>query len=135
MFSLKNVMRSNSASCLIFGGLFALYPADVASFLSSSSPAPRMLIFMVGLILVANGLHLLWASHYRLQNLKLILYFSIGDFVWVISSVAFIFSGLWITSTEGILASTVVAVLVGLFGAFQMGARNNILARQSDIRL
>jgi hypothetical protein len=94
-----------------------------------------MLIFMVGLILVANGLHLLWASHYRLQNLKLILYFSIGDFVWVICSVAFIFSGLWITSTEGILASTVVAVLVGLFGTFQMGARNNILARQSDIRL
>lgn len=132
MFSLKNVMRSNSASCLLFGTLFSVYPNDVANFLSNSSPAPKMLIFSLGLILVLNGLHLLWASQYHRQNQRLILYFSMGDFLWVIGSILLIFSGLWITSTEGKLASTFVAVLVGLFGAFQLGARSRLLAQQRN---
>jgi len=123
MLSLKNVMRANATSCLAFGALFALYPNLVAIFLGGASSAPQIYILILGILLILNGLHLLWASSVPLPQKELILYFSIGDYIWVICSIGLIVSGVWITTTGGVLVAIAVAVIVGLFGILQMTSR------------
>lgn len=120
MLSLKTVMRSNAASCLIFGAIFALQSSQVAVFLSEASPAPHLLVFALGLILILNGLHLIWASTILLPKKLLILYFSAGDFIWVIISAVLLLSKLWITAYYGVLATIAVAIIVGFFGVAQI---------------
>ena len=123
MLSLKNVMRANATSCLAFGVLFSLQPNQVANFLGGASPAPQAYILILGILLILNGLHLLWSSKVPLPQKNLILYFSAGDFIWVIGSVALIISNVWITTTEGMLLATIIAAMVGLFGVLQMTSR------------
>lgn len=123
MVSLKNVMRANATSCLTFGGLFALQPSQVANFLGGASPAPQIYILILGILLILNGLHLLWASRIPMPQKKLILYFSAGDYLWVIGSIGLIVSGVWITTAGGVLVASTVAVVVGLFGVLQMTSR------------
>lgn len=123
MLSLKNIMRANATSCLAFGVLFSLQPSITANFLGGTSPAPKLYILILGILLILNGLHLLWSSRVPLPQKELILYFSTGDFIWVIGSVGLIISGVWITTTEGMLLATAVAVMVGLFGVLQMTSR------------
>jgi hypothetical protein len=123
MLSLKNVMHANAISCLVFGGLFALQPSLVASFLGGASPAPQIYILILGILLILNGLHLLWVSRSPLPRKELILYFSTGDYLWVIGSVGLIVSGVWITTTAGVLVASAVAFMVGLFGVLQMTCR------------
>ena len=123
MLSLKNVMRANATSCLAFGALFVLQPNLVANFLSVTSPAPKSYILILGILLIVNGLHLLWASRVPLPQKKLILYFSTSDYIWVIGSVGLIITEVWITTTAGVLLASGVAVMVGLFGILQMTSR------------
>lgn len=123
MLSLKKIMRANATSCLAFGGLFALQPSLVANFLGGASPAPQSYILILGILLILNGLHLIWASRAPLPQKDLILYFSIGDYIWVIGSVGLIVSGMWITTPAGIMIASAVAVMVGLFGVLQMTSR------------
>jgi len=123
MLSLKNVMRANATSCLAFGALFALQPNLVANFLSVTSPAPKSYILILGILLIVNGLHLLWASRVPLPQKKLILYFSTSDYIWVIGSVGLIITEVWITTTAGVLLASGVAVMVGFFGILQMTSR------------
>ena len=123
MLSLKNVMRANATSCLAFGALFVLQPNLVANFLSVTSPAPKSYILILGILLILNGLHLLWASRVPLPQKKLILYFSTSDYIWVIGSVGLIITEVWITTTGGVLLASGVAVMVGLFGILQMTSR------------
>ncbi len=123
MLSLKPVMRANAISCVAFGVVFALQPTMVATFLGGASPAPKLYILILGILLILNGLHLLWASRDPLPQKKLILYFSIGDFIWVIASAVLMVSGVWITTTGGVLVASTVAVMVGLFGILQMTSR------------
>ena len=123
MLSLKNVMRANATSCLAFGALFVLQPNLVANFLSVTSPAPKSYILILCILLILNGLHLLWASRVPLPQKKLILYFSTSDYIWVIGSVGLIITEVWITTTAGVLLASGVAVMVGLFGILQMTSR------------
>jgi len=123
MLSLQNVMRANAISCVAFGGLFALQPSLVATYLGGASPAPQLYILILGILLIVNGLHLLWASRTPLAKKELILYFSTGDYIWVIASVGLMVSGVWITTTGGVLVASAVAVMVGLFGILQMTSR------------
>ena len=116
-------MRANAISCIAFGVVFALQPGLVANFLGGTSPAPQSYILIVGILLIVNGLHLLWASRVPLPKKELILYFSIGDFIWVIASVVLMVSEVWITTTGGVLIASAVAVMVGLFGILQMTSR------------
>lgn len=123
MLSLENVMRANAISCLAFGGVFALQPGQVATFLGGASPVPQLVVLVLGILLIVNGLHLLWASRIPLPPKYLILYFSTGDYIWVIASVGLMVSGVWITTTGGVLVASAVAVMVGLFGILQMTSR------------
>lgn len=126
MITLKYVLRANSFSCIGFGLLFALTPSTVANFLSSNTLAPNLVIFTLGLVLICNGLHLIWASFQLIPSKLLIIYFSVGDFLWAIATIFLIIFGLWITTTVGIISSLLVASFVGLFGVLQMVKRKNI---------
>lgn len=120
MLSLHNVMRANAMSCMVFGVLFALLPGQVAVFLGGTAPAPRIYILALGVMLIIHGMHLVWASRQARPKKQLILYFSLGDFIWVIASVGLMLLGVWITSYTGVIATSLVAVMVGIFGILQL---------------
>lgn len=119
MFGLNSILRANAASCLGFGILFAIKPVAVAAYLGSP-PAPDMLIFALGVILIANGAHLVWSSTRAAPARAEIYYFSGGDFAWVLATIGLILTGTWITTGNGIAASLVVAAVVGVFGTAQL---------------
>ena len=126
IFSLRNVMWLNATSCVLFGSVFALLPNEVAHFLSEEAPAPLLLIMVIGVILIVNGLHLFWVATEALPKKELILYFSSGDFIWVILSIVLLISGLWVTSSQGILVTILIAIMVGFFGVMQMVKRREM---------
>ena len=126
MLSLRYIMRANSASCLAFGFLFTIKPGLVAAFLGGMSPAPTWVFLLLGIVLIFNGFHLFWASNIDLPKKELILYFSIGDYLWVGVSVGLMLSGIWVTTLGGIVASSIVATMVGLFGVSQMISRKSM---------
>ncbi|WP_374763543.1 hypothetical protein [Yunchengibacter salinarum] len=122
MPTLKTILRLNAASCLIFGALFLALPGAVATFLGTP-PAPGWVIAALGAVLIVNGGHLLHTSTTDLPPKALILYFSFGDFAWVLATLALIGTGIWITTTPGLAASLAVAAFVGTMGVIQMFAR------------
>ncbi len=120
MLRLHNVMRVNAMSCMVFGVLFVLLPEPVSIFLGSTAPAPRIYILALGVMLIIHGIHLVWASRQARPKKQWILYFSLGDFLWVIASGGLMLLGVWITSPAGVIATSAVAVMVGLFGILQL---------------
>lgn len=125
MPDLKTILRLNAASCLGFGAVFLLLPGAVAAFLGSP-PAPSWLIGVVGAVLIVNGLHLLYTSRNDLPSKYVILYFSGGDFAWVLGTIALIASDLWINHLAGQIAALVVAAFVGAMGVLQMITRRRL---------
>ena len=126
MLNLNNVMRLNATSCLVFGGLFVLVPSQTAHFLGGASPAPSMLITALGIALIVNGLHLIWASTLQKPQKELVWYFSGGDFIWAIASIGLVLFNLWITTPTGIATSILIAIMVGFFGVMQLTKRQDI---------
>ena len=126
MLSLKKVMRANAASCLFFGLLFVGLPPEIASFLGDARPIPAIAIAATGIVLVINGLHLLCAVRQNTTNKWLIWYFSAGDFAWVLGSILLIAFNIGVTTNTGILATTLIAVLVGGFGVLQLRMTQNM---------
>lgn len=122
MVTLQNVLRINASTCLGFGVLFSSTPDSVARFLSSTSPAPSLLVLILGLGLIFQSIHLLWASFQASSNKALILYFSMGDFAWALASLALMFMGLWVNSSAGILYTSLVALMVAILGGLQISA-------------
>ncbi len=120
MITLNHIMKANAASCILFGVMFIAIPDSVTAFLSAEMPAPQLLLQILGAGLIANGIHLIWASLKPIPNKWLTLYFSIGDYLWVVGSVALVLSRVWIDTTAGIITTLVVAVMVGVFGVLQM---------------
>ncbi|MDG2002649.1 MAG: hypothetical protein P8J20_04890 [Novosphingobium sp.] len=114
-------MRLNALSCIGFGALFALLPNPVAAFLSDT-PVPAHLLLGLGVVLVLNGLHILWAARQLDRARKWRIYFSLGDFAWVGGTAALIVAELWITTTPGVVAAIAVAAVVGFFGVRQLQA-------------
>ena len=119
MLSLKNVMGANGLSCIGFGSLFMLKASAVTTFLAVDNPAPPITVVIVGVILVFNGFHLLWSSIQPNINKCLVAYFSLGDALWVAISLSLVIFSLWITTTQGIIATILIALMVGAFGVAQ----------------
>ncbi len=119
MITLSRLLQINAASCLGFGGLFLLQPTPIAHFLSPETPAPTLLLFILGAGLIAHGLHLLWVANQVDIGRRLVWYFSLGDYLWVLGSLSLLVSGLWITSTPGFVCTLVVAAMVGGLGLLQ----------------
>jgi hypothetical protein len=126
MITLKTVLRSNAASCIIFGLMFVWAPLEIALFLGGETPAPEMVLLVLGSLLVVHGVHLLWASSIELPKKWLVLYFSAGDYLWGIASLALILTSTWITTSAGIFAAVFVAVIVATLGVLQMKKRKSM---------
>lgn len=126
MLSLKTTLLMNACSCLIFGGIFAGFPRQVAVFLGGSTPAPQLVMLLLGGVLVVNGIHLVWAAHRHQPGRLLIRYFSLGDFLWVAASAVLLLCGWWITTIEGQVASLLVALMVGGLGLIQWQKSHNL---------
>lgn len=127
VLKLKQVLQLNALSCIGFGLLFSLRSAAVASFLSAESSAPPILVIVLGVVLIFNGLHLAWASMQDLPDKRLIIYFSIGDFAWVLATLLIILMGIWITNTPGMMLTLIVAAFVGSMGLLQIKTRKQML--------
>ncbi len=123
MITLKTVLRANAMSCIIFGVIFVLAPMAVAQFIGGNNPAPELALTVLGIILLVNGAHLVWASFKELPHKFLIMYFSIGDFLWAIMTVILVAFNLWITTLEGVIASLLIAVGVASLGVLQLFKR------------
>jgi len=119
-------MRANAMSCIGFGLLFFVFPAEVSNFLSSSMEFPEMVLYFLGIGLFLNGMHLVWASFDLKPSKQLILYFSGGDYVWVLGTTYLLLSGKWITTPMGILVTIIVSAIVGVFGILQMLKRKEM---------
>lgn len=127
MFTLSSVMKANAVSCIGFGIVFFFLSEDVINFLTTSKQAPKGVISVLGFVLFFNGLHLIWASFKIMPSKLLVLYFSVGDFIWVISTSYLLLTGLWITTSKGIAMTIVVSLMVGLFGLLQMIKRKEMV--------
>ena len=122
MSLLKTTMILNAVSCLCFGGLFAVFSAQVDAFIGNPI---KLVTPIIGVILIVNGIHLLLATR-RQTIIKLeIYYFILGDVAWVIASIILILLGIAITSTQGVWVAAIVAGMVGTFGLLQyLGLRS-----------
>lgn len=120
MITLKFTMVANAVSCLLFGLVFSLLPSQVALFLSTTAPAADSVFIVIGVALIINGCHLFLASRTPIPNKALVLYFSGGDFFWVVASIVLVTFNIWITSLAGIVATIAIALMVGTFGVLQV---------------
>lgn len=118
MSQLMATLGANALSCFIFGVLFVLAPASVASFLGSP-PAPRLVILVLGAALLLHAIHLGWVARNPKPSRWTVMYFSAGDLLWVAATLALILTETWITSTGGMAAAVAVALVVGLLGYLQ----------------
>jgi hypothetical protein len=131
MLTLKTLLRINAASCLGFGALFIALPQRVTAFLGAP-PAPTVLLIILGALLIINGVHLLHTSCQALPPKALILYFSGGDFAWVVGTLALIAGGLWITRPAGVTAALLVGTGVGAMGLMQLVTRKRLETHQTQ---
>lgn len=115
--TLATVLRLNALSCLGFGGLFLAAPGQVAAALGTP---PGWVVALLGAGLLGNAA-LLWLSVRggRAPRRAEVLFFSIGDGVWVVATLALIVAGVWIVTPGGRIAALAVAVMVGALGLAQ----------------
>lgn len=126
MFTLSNIMKANAISCIGFGVTFFFLPEEVRNFLSTNKQAPSIVFTFLGIGLFINGLHLIWASFKPIPSKILVLYFSIGDYIWVLSASYLLLVGMWITTPIGITITLLVSGMVGTFGLLQMIKRKEM---------
>lgn len=117
MNSLKLVLRMNAISCIVFGLFGLMIPASISVFLGDP---PVGFVQVVGVVLVANGLHLIWASRRKTMNKWEIFYFSFGDLAWWLGSIFLIAAQIWVTTTLGVIAMLVIAFAVAIMGVTQL---------------
>lgn len=117
-FLLRVVLRLNAVSCIGFGVTFMLIPDKIPEFLGTLSDASPW-IFWIGVLLLVNGIHLVLASLRRVLKPLEVLYFVVGDFLWVMGSFAVLGFTPWISSSPGQVATVAVALMVGILGYLQ----------------
>ncbi len=116
MKTLSTTLRLNAASCLLFGLLFAFAPDWTSSLIGNSAP---FILRIIGLGLILNGVHLLFAASRSKIICPELLYFVLGDFAWVIATVALLILGVGVTTAVGVVAAILVAITVGSLGFMQ----------------
>lgn len=126
---LKLTMRLNASTCIIFGFAFVLASSVVNGFIGNTVAG---LLPWVGVILIFNGFHLLFASRRSKPLCLEILYFIAGDIGWVVVSLLLVGVGLVITTQRGIIAALLVSAMVAIFAFLQALAYRKLCARKSD---
>jgi len=117
MDSLKFTMRLNATSCISFGLLFAMVPHMIATFLGE---VPKTVIIVLGIGLLANGVHLIVASRRAVVREIEVIWFSLGDIGWWLATLALVVANFWITTTWGIVVAVIVAIFVAGLGVAQL---------------
>lgn len=126
---LKLTLILNATSCIVFGLIFLFASKSVNAFIGN---ATEWLIPAAGGILLLNGLHLLFASRRSKPICPEILYFILGDALWVVVSIVLIGFGVVVTSVYGIVSTVLIAVMVGTFGMLQViGYKNACINRNA----
>jgi hypothetical protein len=120
MLTLQRVLFANAASCLLFGALLSAVPAGVAGFLGAEAAIAPTVIRVLGIVLAANGIHLIWAALQQSPAKALILWFSAGDILWALGTSVLVFIGGSVTSTPGVALTLVVAAMVAAMGIAQL---------------
>jgi hypothetical protein len=85
----------------------------------------------IGAGLLINAAHLLLVARQERPGINSILWFSIGDFLWWLGTIALVASGLWITTPVGQGMALVVGAGVAGLGAaqlFQLGRASSGLS-------
>lgn len=126
MPTLNKILHANGSTCLIFGIILVLFPSQIALFLSSSAPAPCEWIIAVGCLLLCNSGHLFWVARSPLPSKWHIVYFSLGDMLWVLGTMGLVITHTWITNSFAIIVSYIIALLVGTLGALQLFIRQKL---------
>jgi hypothetical protein len=117
MDSLKFIMRLNAASCILFGLLFIVLPYAVTMFLGQ---VPQAIIIALGIGLLVNGAHLVFASRRTKIREAEVIWFSLGDFSWWLATLGLIVANVWITTPLGIAMAVIVATGVAGLGVAQL---------------
>ena len=128
MDSLKRVLRLNATSCIAFGLLGLLVPARISTFLGDP---PVLLIQIIGVVLIANGVHLTLAARRIAPRKWEVFYFSFGYLAWWLGSTFLIAANIWITTPVGAIVMFVIALGVAIMGVAQiwmMALRDNQLS-------
>ena len=115
--TLHHVLRLNAASCLGFGALFVIVPDLVAGTLGA---APPVVIFGLGIMLLANAGHLVLASMRSRPHSAEVIWFALGDMAWWLASLGLIAAGVWVTSAPGIALAFLVGSGVAALGTAQL---------------
>jgi hypothetical protein len=110
-------MRLNAASCVAFGLLFIAAPNTVTAFLGH---VPAAIIIALGIGLLGNGAHLIIASGRAETRNSEVIWFSLGDFGWWLTTLSLIASNFWITTSWGIVMAIIVATFVAGLGVAQL---------------
>ena len=113
---LKNTLRANAASCAFFGAIFLISAPATAGIIGNP---PVLMLKILGAVLLANAALLIWTSTRRQPDRLIVLFFSLGDAVWVAATATLLVAGFWITTASGIVWSIAVAVFVGTCGILQ----------------
>jgi hypothetical protein len=119
MTSLRLILRLNAVSCLGFGTLLLLLPGPVAAAIGTP---PIWFLQLLGAGLLVNAAHLLLVARADRPTRAAILWFSTGDLVWWLATVALVASGLWITTPFGQMAALGVGAGVAGLGVAQLFA-------------
>lgn len=117
MTSLALVLRLNALSCLGFGTLFIFWPTAVSNVIGNMPP---IVLTLLGAVLVVNGVHLMAASLRRKVIWAEILWFSMGDLIWWLATLALIAFDVWVTTSLGITLAIAVAIGVTTMGVTQL---------------
>lgn len=113
---LRNTLILNAASCIGFGLLFIFASPATNHFIGNPL---TWLTPLVGMVLVFNGAHLIFASRRERPLCLEVLYFIGGDLLWVIGSILLVALGLIVTTPHGGITAILVALMVGSFAALQ----------------
>lgn len=113
---LRYVLKVNAASCALFGILFLFTTASAGAIIGDP---PTLLLQVLGGGLIINAV-LLFGTSLKQQPMRAaVLFFALGDALWVVATLTLIAMSLWITTPLGIILSLGVAAFVGLCGAMQ----------------
>lgn len=114
------ITKLNGISCVFMGTFFVFMPKATSNFFSLLSPAPQVMILTTGIALNLFGLLLTWLGNQDSPNTKWFLIFALGNFLWVMSLISTIVLPYWVTSSNGITAAGMMALLMAWFGWQQL---------------
>lgn len=127
---LDRIMILNGISCLIFGGIFTF---DTSKTIDLLGNIPHFTLQSLGIILLINAGHLFWAAIRKPHKFEL-LYFIFGDFLWFFLTTLLLISNTWITTSFGHFASSLTAIMVGMFGYGQLTHYRKIYRKKKGLQ-